>query len=298
MDGVEAGVDGRAPIVTSASSGRWPGSRWASNVPMPGPQREVGPDRGAHGPDTSTSSSARASTEPPQRSSRWLLTRATRTRGAGSRGRRAARCRRSRPAGRGGRRRRTGRRPRPGRRRWPPAREYAAVGDANGAITPAVSSVGEHARQRVGRRRPLPRRHEQRPALGDVEEAVGAVVHELGGDRRAVAVHVVDEAASARGGARRRSGDLAGVVGARRVGDGHRADEHEARRRRGPGPRTRRPGASPTVPSGSPRFVPIGHIAMRLRQLAATRAARATAAGGTRVTRAGRCRCRCRGSSG
>ena len=53
---------------------------------------------------------------------------------------------------------------------------------------------GDHARQRVGRGRPLLRRDEQRPALGDVEQALGAVVHELGGDGGAVAVGVVGQA--------------------------------------------------------------------------------------------------------
>ena len=100
----------------------------------------------------------------------------------------------------------------------------------------------DHARERVGRGRPLLRRHEQRPALGDVEQALGAVVHELGGDRGAVAVGVVGQApqpGEVRVVGRR---DLARVGARHRVGDGDRPDDHAGRRRRAPAPRTRRPG--------------------------------------------------------
>ena len=140
------------------------------------------------------------------------------TSAAGSRGRRAARCRRSRRAAH-----------RRGRVDEPVDHPGQVVvgghlhrvrrrSATRTAPSPSAdSSGGEHPGQRVGRRRPLLRRHEQRPALGDVEQALGAVVHELGGDRRAVAVGVVGQAPQPREVRVVGRGDLAGV-GARRPG--------------------------------------------------------------------------------
>jgi hypothetical protein len=85
----------------------------------------------------------------------------------------------------------------------------------------------EHPRERVGRGRPLARGHEERPALGDVEERVGAAVHQLRGDRRAVAMGVVGEAPQPGQVGVLGGGDLPPVEGAEREGSGHRPDDQQ-----------------------------------------------------------------------
>ncbi len=62
-----------SPIATSASSICWLGSRWASAVPTRAHTGTVGPAAARTARTTSRNSSALASTEPPHRSSRWLL---------------------------------------------------------------------------------------------------------------------------------------------------------------------------------------------------------------------------------
>ena len=163
---------------------------------------------------------------------------------------------------------------------------------------PAVTIAG----QLVGRRRPLLRRHEQRPTRrrcragsGCRRARAGRRWPRRGGGRRRPG------AAAPGGGRRRRAPSLPGVVASDRVGD---ADRPTTISRPAP-PRARASNqaawASPTVPSASPRLVPIGHRAIRLRS-----SQRPELPGGQQplepvtgaLTTAGRCRCRCRGWSG
>ena len=105
---------------------------------------------------------------------------------------------------------------------------YAAVGYAEGRHQVGRLLRRDHAGELVRGGRPLLRRHEQRPARGDVEQALGAVVHELGGDGAAVAVGVVGQAPQPRevvvvGGA-----ELPGVGAGDRMGHADRPHDHQA----------------------------------------------------------------------
>ena len=256
-----------SPMATSASSIVWPGSRCASNAPTRAHSGNVGPDGGPHRPhdlDEQLGPRLRPS-RPSGRRAGCCSARGTR--GGGSRGRRGARCRRSRPRGT--------RRAASTNRSTTQARSssvatctrYAAVGDANGAISVGRLLRGDHARQRVGRRR----------VASSTARAAAGPRRCRGGCwcRRARAGRRWWRRGGGPSSARRRSpGSCASSDAAiwraskrcHRVGDGHRADDHQAGAAAGarlePGGLGVADGAV-----GLARFVPIGHIAIRLRQL-------------------------------
>jgi hypothetical protein len=116
---------------------------------------------------------------------------------------------------------------------------------------------GDHAGQGVGRRRALLRRDQERAALGDVEEAVGAVVDELGGDGGAVAVGVVGQAPQPREVGVVGAGDLPAVGGGDRVRHRHGADDDQT--------------GTPARPCLEPRRLRVAHGAVALRQVHAHR---------------------------
>jgi len=81
-----------------------------------------------------------------------------------------------------------------------------------------------HGRAGVGAEPGRDGGHEQRPAVGDVEQRVGAVVHQLGGDAGAVSVHPVGQLSEPRDEPVVRQRRLAGRVGPLGVRHGDRAN--------------------------------------------------------------------------
>ena len=285
------------PIVTSASSIRCPGSRWASKAPNAGPQRERRTDRGPHRPDHRRRA---ARLGPPRtrpsgrRAGCWT---GTGRRGAGSRARRAARCRRSPPATAGGPRRRTGPPPRSGRRRWPRA-PSSRRSDRRRAPSSRPS------------RRPSPCRTARRERASRLRDGTSSG-RPSAMSRRLLApswtswaampppwrVDVADQPAQPGqvGVVGRRH--QAGVVGSRRVGDRHRPDEDQPGAAAGPG---LEPGGL-RVADGAVGLAQVGAHRAHGDAVAAARASPSRPGEsrcGKALTTARRCRCRCRGPWG